>query len=130
MFELLGSKRRMCGGITRRDWLQIGGLGFLGLSLSDALRLRQTLAAPRTIGTAFGKAKSCILLLPYGSPPQHETFDPKPDAPAKVSRSIAITADAICSNSILKRGAGWTTIARRAISIVTGDWLTHCCLHL
>src|SRR5262249_31800552 len=31
-----------------------------------------------------GKAKSCILLFPYGSPPQHETFDPKPDAPSEV----------------------------------------------
>ena len=92
MFELLGSKRKMCGGVTRRDWLQIGGLGFLGLSLSDALQLQQTQAAPNPVGKAFGKAKSCILLLPYGSPPQHETFDPKPDAPAEIRGEHAAIA--------------------------------------
>lgn len=32
----------------------------------------------------FGQAKSCILIYKYGSPPQHETFDPKPDAPAEI----------------------------------------------
>jgi hypothetical protein len=32
----------------------------------------------------FGRAKACILLFPYGSPPQHETFDPKPDAPSEI----------------------------------------------
>jgi hypothetical protein len=83
MLEVLGSRRKLCGGLTRRDWLQIGGLGFLGAGLSDFYQLNETqAAAPRT--GAFGKAKSCILLLPYGSPPQHETFDPKPDSPAEV----------------------------------------------
>src|SRR5439155_14661584 len=32
----------------------------------------------------FGSAKACILLFPYGSPPQHETMDPKPEAPAEI----------------------------------------------
>ncbi len=55
----------------------------LGLGLGDFLRAQDTQAAPMST-PGFGKAKSCILLLPYGSPPQHETFDPKPDAPAEV----------------------------------------------
>src|SRR5262249_10364403 len=29
----------------------------------------------------FGKAKSCILLYLFGAASQHDTFDPKPDAP-------------------------------------------------
>jgi len=40
----------------------------------------------------FGRAKSCIVLFLAGGPPQHETFDPKPDAPSEVRdqfRSIA-----------------------------------------
>ena len=82
MIEILGSQRRLCGGVTRRDWLQIGGLGMLGVGLQDYVNLRRLQAASSLPG--FGKAKSCILLLPYGSPPQHETFDPKPDAPAEV----------------------------------------------
>jgi hypothetical protein len=33
---------------------------------------------------AFGKAKSCIVLFLFGGPPQHETWDPKPDAPVEI----------------------------------------------
>ncbi|MEO2035210.1 MAG: DUF1501 domain-containing protein [Planctomycetaceae bacterium] len=82
MLRVLGSRRRLCGGLTRRDSLHIGGLGMLGLGLHDLLRAQDTRAAAKS-SASFGKAKSCILLLPYGSPPQHETFDPKPDAPAE-----------------------------------------------
>src|SRR5262245_18389217 len=82
MLRLLGSRRVLCDGISRRDFLHLGGLGAFGLGLADFLRLQQTQAAPAA--RSFGKAKSCILLFPYGSPPQHETFDPKPDAPAEI----------------------------------------------
>ena len=99
MIEILGSRRRLCGGITRRDWLQIGGLGMLGLRLQDYLGLRRLQASSAL--PAFGKAKSCILLLPYGSPPQHETFDPKPEAPEEVRgvykpTSTSVTGIQIC----------------------------------
>lgn len=56
----------------------------LGVELSDMLRLKEVQAAAHSAAGPFGKAKSCILLLPYGSPPQHETFDPKPDAPVEI----------------------------------------------
>src|SRR5262245_31546984 len=83
MIRLLGSPKRLCDGLTRRDWLHIGGLGMLGLGLSDFLALPAArAAAPRP--RRFGQAKACILLYKYGSPPQHETFDPKPGAPAEV----------------------------------------------
>lgn len=72
MLRLHGTSRRLCDGISRRDFLTIGGLGALGVSLADA-------APPSS-----AKAKACILLFLYGSPPQHETFDPKPDAPREV----------------------------------------------
>src|SRR5690349_10770467 len=78
--RILGTPRRLCDGLTRRDFLQVGGLGPLGLGLSSLLGA-PTPAAP-TAGAR--RAKACILLFLYGSPPQHETFDPKPDAPAEV----------------------------------------------
>ena len=86
MLRILGSEKRFCDGLSRRDWLQIGGLGMLGVGVDDLLRLQSAQASPTTEVTEpnFGKAKSCILLLPYGSPPQHETFDPKPDAAAEI----------------------------------------------
>lgn len=83
MIRIAGSPKRLCDGLTRRDWLHIGSLGMLGLGLGDALSLRAAQAA--TSGSQHsGKAKACILLYKYGSPSQHETFDPKPDAPAEV----------------------------------------------
>ena len=84
MLRLLGNQRQMCGGLTRRDWMQVGGLGMLGVGLADVLRLQDQSLLADEQGAGFGKAKRCILLLPYGSPPQHETFDPKPDAPVEI----------------------------------------------
>lgn len=34
--------------------------------------------------SSFGRAKNCILLFLTGGPPQHDTWDPKPDAPSEV----------------------------------------------
>src|SRR5262245_43305006 len=93
MLSLLGSPRRLCDGLSRREFLRIGGLGTFGLGLSDFLA-GQTPEAASTSGVLgpraahFGQAKACILLFLYGSPPQHETFDPKPDAPAEVRGEI------------------------------------------
>ena len=65
--------------LNRRDWLRLGGLGSLGFSLSDLL------AGQKAKGSGtFGRAKSCIILFLGGGPPQHETFDPKPDAPREI----------------------------------------------
>src|SRR5882672_3099757 len=83
MLRILGTPTRLCDGLTRRELLHLGGLGAFGFGLADFLRVRETQAAPAH-DSAFGKAKACILLFPYGSPPQHETFDPKPDAPAEI----------------------------------------------
>src|SRR5262249_52686053 len=83
MLRILGSRRTLCDGLTRRDFLHVGGLGAFGLGLSDLFRVRQAQAAAKPT-PSFGRARACILLFPYGSPPQHETFDPKPDAPTQV----------------------------------------------
>jgi hypothetical protein len=73
---------RLCDGISRRELLRAGGLGALGLSLADLLRSGAS-AAPAANGT-FGRAKNVIFLWLQGGPPQHETFDPKPDAPLEI----------------------------------------------
>ena len=81
-------------GWSRREWLRIGGLSTLGLSLPQLLAAKQqpasaTAPAPsdlarRLTGGTFGRAKNVIYLWLQGGPPQHETFDPKPDAPAEI----------------------------------------------
>lgn len=78
MLRIRGSPLRLCAGLTRRDFMHVGGL--LGMGLG-ALPRAQANSADRP---GFGRAKSCILLFPYGSPSQHDTFDAKPDAPSQV----------------------------------------------
>jgi hypothetical protein len=46
MLRLLGTPRTLCDGRTRREFLRIGGLGELGLGLSDALRFWEARAEP------------------------------------------------------------------------------------
>ncbi|MCS7015183.1 MAG: DUF1501 domain-containing protein [Gemmatales bacterium] len=66
-----------CDGITRRDFLRIGGLsaGAVGWTLSELNPLE---AANNT------SEKSCILLFLVGGPSHLDTFDPKPHAPAEI----------------------------------------------
>ncbi|MBI3469321.1 MAG: DUF1501 domain-containing protein [Planctomycetes bacterium] len=68
---------------TRRQVLSIGTLAGLGLALPDFFRLRSVAGAAEGAGT-FGRAKSVIMMFLHGGHPQHETWDPKPDAPAEV----------------------------------------------
>jgi hypothetical protein len=82
MIDLTHGRSSDCTGLSRRSFLRIGGLSALGLSLSGYLRL-QSLAAAEGEAPAR-KAKACILMWMQGGPSHHETFDPKPDAPAEV----------------------------------------------
>src|SRR5215475_10904986 len=72
--------------LSRREWLRVGGIGLGGLSI-PALAAASP-ATPATastdVGRAFGKAKSVIVIFLGGGPPQHETWDTKPDAPAEI----------------------------------------------
>jgi hypothetical protein len=78
MLRILDDEVRLCDGLSRREVLRVGGLGLAGLSLPSLLQSRAA-AAPGG-GRSFGRAKSCILLYMVGGPPQHETWDPKPEA--------------------------------------------------
>jgi hypothetical protein len=82
MFALHDRSTRWGDGLSRRELLRVGGLSLLGLSLPDLLRARTSL--PRDTAPTFGKAKNIIYLWLQGGPPQHETWDPKPDAPAEI----------------------------------------------
>jgi hypothetical protein len=83
MLHVVGSAKRLCDGISRREVLRAGGLGLFGLSMAD---LAAADKVPRTVRVAdnFGKAKACILLYLYGAPSQLETFDLKPNASDQV----------------------------------------------
>ena len=78
MFNLTSdAQTHTCNGRTRRDFLQVGTLGAIGLGLPQYLR-----AAEQSRGGDDGK--SCIMIFNLGAPSQLDTFDPKPDAPAEI----------------------------------------------
>jgi hypothetical protein len=81
MFTLTARPQRLCDGLSRRALLRAGALGAFGLSLPDVLR---AMAAAPTSLPGFGRARRCILLFLTGGPPQHDTWDMKPDAPAEI----------------------------------------------
>ncbi|MEM7385296.1 MAG: DUF1501 domain-containing protein, partial [Verrucomicrobiota bacterium] len=80
MLTLNGLPKQSCAGLSRREMLQIGGAGLLGLSLPRVLAAEQAVKDP----FAGGRAKSVIFLFLFGGPSQLETFDMKPEAPQEI----------------------------------------------
>ncbi len=74
---------RNCDGVLRRDFIQLGLRGALGLGLCDLLRLKAG-ATEQSAAARPGKNINCIMIWLDGGPSHFETFDPKPDAPADI----------------------------------------------
>jgi hypothetical protein len=108
MITMLGSKRRLCDGLTRRETLKAGALSLLG----GALNLPSLLWAEenRPAHVRPGKAKSVILLYLLGGAPTQDMFDLKPNAPEKIRgefKPIASNVTGIQVCELLPRTARW-----------------------
>lgn len=68
-----------CDGITRRDFLQVGALGALGMTMSKYSALQ---AANKV--TKGHDERSVIMIFNLGAPSQLDTWDMKPDAPREI----------------------------------------------
>lgn len=80
MLTLLGKaagRRRFCDGISRRDFLIVGGSLAGGLTLSSLLRAEAQLGTGRS-------HKSLINIFLPGGPPHQDLWDLKPEAPAEI----------------------------------------------
>lgn len=95
MFAVHDRGRRLCDGMTRRAALRIGGLGLLGVSAPPLAETPAQASVAVAADRAFGRARSCIILFMTGGPPQHETWDPKPDAPAEIRGPFAPIATSV-----------------------------------
>jgi uncharacterized protein (DUF1501 family) len=74
-------------GVTRRELIQAGYSGLLGMGLPSlwaARALSSSNSAPR--------ARSVVLIFLTGAPSQIDTFDPKPEAPAEIRGSFKTIA--------------------------------------
>jgi hypothetical protein len=104
MLTLMGSgSAQTCNGVTRRDFLQVGTLGAIGLGLP------QYLAASEAGGVDPAKSnRSAIMIFNLGAPSQLDTFDMKPDAPVEIRgpfKPIPTNAPGIQISEILPRHA-------------------------
>jgi hypothetical protein len=77
MLTILGPRQRFCDGVSRRNFLKIGGLGLGGLSLAQLLRAE----AVSGIGRSH---KAVIMIFLPGGPSHQDMFDLKMDAPLEV----------------------------------------------
>lgn len=76
MFNLFGNSQsgRFCDGVSRRNFLRIGGMAMAGLSLPDLLRAEAAAGASAT-------KKNIINIILSGGPSHMDMFDLKPNAP-------------------------------------------------
>lgn len=90
-----------CDGMTRRDFLEVGALGAIGLGLSDLFALRAVGAVDDRRGD-----RSVIMIFNLGAPSQLDTWDMKPDAPAEIRgpfRPIQTNAPGVAVSEILPK---------------------------
>jgi hypothetical protein len=75
---VFGNGARCCDGVSRRDFLRVGALGGLGLTLPHLLQ------SEARAGHAKARAKSVLLVFLGGGLSHHDSFDLKPDAPPEI----------------------------------------------
>lgn len=71
------STGRLCDGISRRDFIKIGGLSLGGLSLPQLLHAEQLAGIRKS-------HKAVIMIYLAGAPPHQDMFDLKMDAPLEI----------------------------------------------
>ncbi len=100
MFKFTGDGSiTTCDGVTRRDFLQVGALGALGLTLPGFQKL---MAAGKVDSKKSERA--CIMIFNLGAPSQLDLWDMKPDAPSEIRgpfKPIRTKSDAFEISEIL-----------------------------
>lgn len=97
----------------RREFLHVGALSAMGLSLPTLLRAQAaakvndtSVSGSASGGSGFGRAKRCLLVWLFGGPSQLDTFDMKPDAASEVRgplKSIPTNVEGIRVSELLPR---------------------------
>src|SRR5829696_4670123 len=95
--------------LSRRNFLHVGALGALGLTLDQYLRLQSAQAAdPAAPAAKKPKAEACIHIFMPGGMAHQESWDPKPFAPVEYRgemKSIATKLEGVQFNECLTKTA-------------------------
>ena len=77
MLTIYGQGRRMCDGMSRRNFIQIGALGMGGLTMPQLLQAEKQ--------SGLGRSdKAIIMIYMPGGPPHQDMYEIKPDAPSEI----------------------------------------------
>ncbi|MBI2823272.1 MAG: DUF1501 domain-containing protein [Planctomycetia bacterium] len=125
MLTIPGSPSRFCSGISRRSWLQIGGLALGGLALPEILRAEAA-------GGGARRTKGIIMVLLPGGPSHLDMYDLKPEAPAEIRgefRPIATNVPGMDICELMPRLAGMANklVLIRSLVGFQNDHNTHWC---
>ena len=97
------AKAHTCDGVSRRDFIQVGSLGAVGLSLPQMVEAQEAGAVKDEYDD-----RNVIMIFNLGAPSQIDTFDPKPDAAAEIRgpfKPIQTAAPDMMLTEILPRHA-------------------------
>ncbi len=94
MLTIVGSSDRnaprFCDGVSRRNFLKIGGLAMGGMSLPQLLR-----AESSSTPSQSRRHKGIIMIFLPGGPPHQDMFDLKPNAPAEIRGEFSPIATSV-----------------------------------
>ena len=82
MLDFIGKgKSHNCNGTTRRDFLQVGTLGAIGLTLPHLMAAE---AAARSVNEDPHDDRAAIMIFNLGAPSNIDLWDMKPNAPREI----------------------------------------------
>jgi hypothetical protein len=123
MLRFLERGTHLCERFSRREWLRVGAIGLGGLTLPRLLERRASAQGGASPGET-APAKSVIVLFNSGGMPHHETWDPKPEAPAEVRGAfgtIATRTPGLHVGELMPQTAQLTDRIAVIRAMVTGD---------
>jgi hypothetical protein len=109
-------------GIVRREFLQVGFSGLLGLGMGSMVGGSARASRGDGLDASFGRAKALVLVFLTGGPSQLDMFDPKPDAPADIRGEFGSIATKVPG---LRLGEHLPGLAARAHHLAVVRSLTH-----
>jgi len=127
MLTIHGQKTgRFCDGVSRRDFLRIGGLALGGLSLPQILRA--------AAGAGMGRShKAVIMIFLPGGPSHQDIFDLKMDAPLEIRGPFKPISTSVPGIQISEHMPHSARIMDKLVPIrslygsLTGDHDSHIC---
>jgi hypothetical protein len=108
-----------CDGISRRDFLRVGGLGLGALSLPELLRQKAAAGHSQS-------GKSIIMICLGGGPSHIDTYDMRPEAPAEYRGEFLPVASSVPGMTMCELMPRQATIAERFSVVRSMRWTEPC----